>query len=1158
MWCLALVALAGLASAKLTAHWESYQPKYAAFQSGGTQGKIQAAVSWTNLPPGFRGVTFLKGAPRLDIEPMQQTLREGSEAVFTCRALDPPYPTVIWSRMGGALPSNARDDGRGRLTISGLRVGDSGQYVCIGHGDKGASNELQATLVVNPSAVAEQRGGGGRCLADEKSCRNGECVKLAYVCDGEYDCRDRSDEEGCPPPKPCEPNEFQCDNRRCVQKMWLCDGDDDCGDGSDERDCGTKAPGETCGPREFKCAGRDQCVPAAFQCDGQNDCFDGSDEVGCVPPNVVQPPPPRKDVNPGETIVIECRAVGMPTPYINWRLNWGKVCGEPRCTQTSVNGVGTLTIRNAVGTDSGAYTCEAINIKGRVLAVPDCIVTVREASRCNPAGSASPQPDARGQCQCKANVEGPLCDRCKPGSYFLNAANPNGCIRCFGMGVQQGCSSANWWRTQSRHSFGPGSVRPGDSILVDVTETRPLVNPAINFNTPGMITNTDQHPGYTLYWKLPQSMCGDKVTAYGGNLRFSFKFTGGDRQWNRDGMVVLKGNDITIYHRVDPRKEYGPDAVHTIEIAMYENNWERENGQPVTREHFLMVLADLESFLIRATHNGGATSTSLGEVTIDIASQQPTGGERAWAVEDCRCPQGYIGLSCQDCAPGYERSGGGLYLGTCVPVRQAECSGAGAVSPYPDPRTGRCECKPYTRGQLCDQCIDHSYFLAPQNPYGCIKCFCSGVTKQCSSSRLYRTQQRLSFQGGSAPTVNVRSFEPVNPLRPRAEASVNAERNLEFTSFGEAGGRALYWEMPQMFLDDKVTAYGGALKFRVKFEGGGGPDGSAHVVLRGNDITLLYRHDRELSPGRENMVEVQFYEDRWEREDGQPATREHLLMTLSDLEELLIKLSFTTSATSSSLIEVIMDYAVDTDTQQEQAFAVEQCVCPPGYKGTSCEDCDAGYARSGGGLYLGLCEKCQCYGHADECDLEYGFCINCQHNTEGDNCERCKAGYEGDATRGTPYDCRPVAAPAPCNCHNHSPRGCDSASRCLFCEHNTEGNNCERCKAGYYGDARAGTPFDCTPCPCPGARECYLDAQGQVVCRSCPAGYTGRLCDACAPGYTQDPSDPSQCRSIGRHWNQHIVYGGDAPENAASARSFKASLRRKRTRKLKRKRTLIL
>lgn len=46
---------------------------------------------------------------------------------------------------------------------------------------------------------------------------------------GEFECRSGK--------FPCEPNEFKCDNDRCVQKQWLCDGDDDCGDGSDERNC---------------------------------------------------------------------------------------------------------------------------------------------------------------------------------------------------------------------------------------------------------------------------------------------------------------------------------------------------------------------------------------------------------------------------------------------------------------------------------------------------------------------------------------------------------------------------------------------------------------------------------------------------------------------------------------------------------------------------------------------------------------------------------------------------------------------------------------------------------------------------------------------------------------------------------------------------------
>jgi hypothetical protein len=41
-----------------------------------------------------------------------------------------------------------------------------------------------------------------------------------------------------------------------------------------------------------------------------------------------------------------------------------------------LGGVGTLTVNNAQPLDQGAYTCEAINVKGRVLATPDCIVRI--------------------------------------------------------------------------------------------------------------------------------------------------------------------------------------------------------------------------------------------------------------------------------------------------------------------------------------------------------------------------------------------------------------------------------------------------------------------------------------------------------------------------------------------------------------------------------------------------------------------------------------------------------------------------------------------------------------------------------------------------------------------------------------------------------------
>ena len=59
------------------------------------------------------------------------------------------------------------------------------------------------------------------------------------------------------------------------------------------------------------------------------------------------------------------------------------------------------------------------------------------------------------------------------------------------------------------------------------------------------------------------------------------------------------------------------------------------------------------------------------------------------------------------------------------------------------------------------------------------------------------------------------------------------------------------------------------------------------------------------------------------------------------------------------------------------------------------------------------------------------------------------------------------------------------------CEHNTAGEHCERCAAGYYGSPVDGTPYDCQPCPCPPSSNCVQLLDGQVACLDCPAGYTG-------------------------------------------------------------------
>lgn len=75
--------------------------------------------------------------------------------------------------------------------------------------------------------------------------------------------------------------------------------------------------------------------------------------------------------------------------------------------------------------------------------------------------------------------------------------------------------------------------------------------------------------------------------------------------------------------------------------------------------------------------------------------------------------------------------------------------------------------------------------------------------------------------------------------------------------------------------------------------------------------------------------------------------------------------------------------------------------------GSRCDDCASGFFGNPSD-FGGSCQPCQCHHNIDTtdpeaCDKETGRCLKCLYHTEGDHCQLCQYGYYGDALR---QDCR--------------------------------------------------------------------------------------------------------------------------------------------------------
>ncbi|GFV46517.1 laminin subunit alpha-1 [Trichonephila clavipes] len=462
---------------------------------------------------------------------------------------------------------------------------------------------------------------------------------------------------------------------------------------------------------------------------------------------------------------------------------------------------------------------------------------------------------------------------------------------------------------------------------------------------------------------------------------------------------------------------------------------------------------------------------------------------------DCICKEGFAGSKCDHCALGFKQ------YPICEPC---PCSPAGTEGETTC--EGRCICKKNVEGAHCEYCKHGHYNMDSENSDGCTPCYCSGITNRCQESD-WGVKVIQSLYGWRVSDIY--GLHVVDPHYEGDYLKITNEAMLGFDNY--------YWMAPPEYIGKKLYSYGGDLRYVMGYtviEDGGIQNDAPGIILESDSIRIGYYFGSRKILGN-ITVTLPLQERAWSHltaagKRSRAVSKQTFAAVMNNITRLLIRAKYHSDQVVGMLYNVEMEIADRWSTSLKKMQSVEMCECPLGYSGLSCEICEPGYRRVNDTLHKGVCELCECNGHATSCDPYTGYCLNCDHNTTGHHCEMCREGFHGNPYRGTSEDCQPCACPLLNPENNFSPVCKDIVTTdgvtdyvCTACAIGYTGSKCERCDHGYFGTP--GIPGgSCQRCDCTGNADTFDPNYCEHItgqCLKCTGNTGGWNCNECLEGH---------------------------------------------------------